>query len=89
MPPASPKLKEQGDVDCGATSFPPPDAGKFTIGGEGLCIGRDSGSGVTPDYPGTEPFRFTRGTIRRIAVDVSGDPSLDLEREARALLLRE
>jgi arylsulfatase len=63
--------------------------GKFVIGGEGLCVGRDSGSGVTGDYPGTEPFRFTGGTIRRVAVDVSGEAYLDLEREAAAMLMRE
>ena len=38
--------------------------GKFMIAGEGLCIGRDGGAGVTDDYPGTEPWRFTGGTIR-------------------------
>ena len=59
------------------------------IAGEGLCIGRDSGSGVTADYPGTEPFTFTGGTIRRVAVDVSGEPYVDLEREAAAMLMRE
>ncbi len=63
--------------------------GKFTIGGEGLCIGRDSGSGVTPDYPGVEPWEFSGGTIRRVAVDVSGEPYIDLEREAAAMLMRE
>ncbi len=63
--------------------------GKFTIGGEGLCIGRDGGSGVTADYPGVEPWAFTGGTIRRVAVDVSGEPYLDLEREAAAMLMRE
>ncbi len=63
--------------------------GKFMIAGEGLCIGRDGGAGVTADYPGTEPFRFTGGTIRRVAVDVSGEPYLDLEREAQAMLMRE
>ena len=29
--------------------------GKFMIAGEGLCIGRDGGSGVTDDYPGSSP----------------------------------
>ena len=32
---------------------------------------------------------FTGGTIRRVAVDVSGEPYLDLEREAAAMLMRE
>ena len=63
--------------------------GKFMIAGEGLCVGRDGGSGVTADYPGTEPYRFTGGTIRRVAVDVSGEPYIDLEREAQAMLMRE
>jgi arylsulfatase A-like enzyme len=63
--------------------------GKFMIAGEGLCIGRDGGAGVTADYPGTEPWHFTGGTIRRVAVDVSGDAYIDLEREAAAMLMRE
>ncbi|MGZ4441287.1 MAG: sulfatase-like hydrolase/transferase, partial [Gaiellaceae bacterium] len=63
--------------------------GKFMIAGEGLCVGRDGGSGVTDDYPGTEPWHFTGGTIRRVAVDVSGEPYVDLEREAQAMLMRE
>ncbi len=32
---------------------------------------------------------FTGGTIKRVAVDVSGEPYINLEREAVALLLRE
>ena len=40
-----------------------------------------------------EPFHgvvnvFTGGTIRRVAVDVGGEPYADLEREAAALILR-
>jgi arylsulfatase A-like enzyme len=63
--------------------------GKFMLAGEGLCVGRDGGSGVTADYAGVEPWRFTGGTIRRVAVDVSGEPYLDLEREAAAMMMRE
>jgi arylsulfatase A-like enzyme len=63
--------------------------GKFSIAGEGLCVGRDSGEAVTDDYPGTPPWPFTGGTIRRVAVDVSGDPYVELEREAVAMLARE
>jgi arylsulfatase len=62
--------------------------GKFMIAGEGLCIGRDGGAGVTADYPGEMPWRFT-GTVHRVAVDVSGEPYVDLEREAAAMLMRE
>ncbi len=59
------------------------------IAGEGLCVGRDSGAGVTYDYPGELPWRFTGGTITRVAVDVSGDSYVDLEREAAAMIMRE
>ena len=63
--------------------------GKFSIAGEGLCVGRDAGEPVTSDYPGTHPHAFTGGTIDRVAVDVSGEPYVDLEREAAAMLARE
>jgi arylsulfatase A-like enzyme len=63
--------------------------GKFMIGEEGLCVGRDSGEPVTDDYPGAPPHRFTGGTLKRVAVDVSGEPYLNLEREAEAMLIRE
>ncbi len=63
--------------------------GKFMIAGEGLCVGRDSGEAITDDYPGTSPHRFTGGTIKRVGVDVSGDPYVDLEREAAAMMMRE
>jgi arylsulfatase A-like enzyme len=63
--------------------------GKFSIAGEGLCVGRDGGEAVTDDYPGSLPWHFTGGTIKRVAVDVSGDPYVDLEREAVAMMSRE
>jgi len=63
--------------------------GFFSLAGEGLCVGRDSGEAVTDDYPGKAPYRFTGGTIKRLAVDVSGEPYLDLERQAVAMLARE
>jgi arylsulfatase len=63
--------------------------GFFSLAGEGLCVGRDSGEAVTDDYPGEAPFRFVGGTIKRLAVDVSGEPYLDLERQAQAMLSRE
>jgi arylsulfatase A-like enzyme len=63
--------------------------GYFELAGEGLCVGRDSGAAVTDDYPGERPYRFTGGVIKRAAIDVSGQPYLDLEREAAAMLARE
>jgi hypothetical protein len=63
--------------------------GAFELAGEGLCVGRDSGAAVTDDYPGDRPWRFTGGTIKRLAVDVSGEPYVDLARAAEAMLARE
>jgi arylsulfatase len=61
----------------------------FELAGEGLCVGRDSGAAVTDDYPGEQPYRFAGGTVKRVAVDVSGEPYVDLVREAKAMLARE
>jgi hypothetical protein len=44
---------------------------------------------VTDDYPREPPWAFTGGTLRRVAVDVSGKPSIDMERVAAAILARE
>ncbi|TCC48967.1 arylsulfatase [Kribbella capetownensis] len=63
--------------------------GAFAIAGSGLYIGRHNGEPITDDYPGEPPHHFTGGTINRVAVDVSGEPYLDLEREAALMLMRE
>ena len=57
--------------------------GNFCLVGDGICVGRDSASPVSPDY--TAPFAFTGGTIALVNIDTSGKPYVDLEREfARA-----
>ena len=63
--------------------------GKFSIAGEGLNIGKDGAEPVTDDYPGDSPWRFTGGTIVRAAVDVSGEPFVDLAAEARMAFMRD
>jgi hypothetical protein len=63
--------------------------GKFSIAGEGLNIGKDGAEPVTLDYPGTRPWAFTGGTIHRAAVDVSGEPFVDLAAEARMAFMRD
>jgi arylsulfatase len=63
--------------------------GAFAIAGSGLCVGQDPGEPITADYPGEPPYRFAGGVIDRVAVDVSGDPYHDLEREAALMLMRE
>jgi arylsulfatase A-like enzyme len=63
--------------------------GKFSLAGEGLNIGRDGGEPVTADYPGTAPWAFTGGTIHKVIVDVSGQPVVDLQKEAEAAFARD
>jgi arylsulfatase A-like enzyme len=77
-----------GDVKVGESRIKT-QPGKFAIAGDGLCVGRDSSDPVTGDYPGEAPWAFTGGTINRVAVDVSGEPYVDLEREAVAMMARE
>jgi arylsulfatase A-like enzyme len=63
--------------------------GAFALAGAGLYVGRHPGEPVTDDYPGSPPYSFTGGTIDRVAVDVSGEPFVDLEREAQLMIMRE
>jgi arylsulfatase len=56
--------------------------GKFTLSGDGLCIGYDSGDNVSQDYK--NPGTFTGGTILGVGVDVGKDVYLDMEKEAAA-----
>jgi arylsulfatase A-like enzyme len=63
--------------------------GAFAIAGSGLYVGRQEGEVITNDYPGEAPYRFTGGTINQIAIDVSGEAYVDLEREAALMLMRE
>ncbi|MCC6754897.1 MAG: arylsulfatase [Solirubrobacterales bacterium] len=55
--------------------------GYFCVVGDGLCVGRDSASPVTPEY--TAPFPFT-GEIEKVVVDVSGQRYPSHEGDVRA-----
>jgi arylsulfatase len=63
--------------------------GNFSLVGEGLNVGKDPAEPVTDDYPGARPYAFVGGTIRQAVVDVSGEPFIDLERDAAAMMARE
>lgn len=56
--------------------------GKFTLSGDGLCIGRGSGDAVSEDYK--SPGEFKGGTILFVAVTVEKKQYLDLEKLAAA-----
>jgi hypothetical protein len=56
--------------------------GYFCLTGDGICVGRDSASAVTPEYEA--PFPFTGGSIDRVVVDLSGEAYVDHESKVRA-----
>jgi arylsulfatase A-like enzyme len=60
--------------------------GAFALAGAPLFVGRQAGEPLTEDYPGEAPYSFTGGTIQRVAVDVSGEPYVDLAREAEMII---
>jgi arylsulfatase A-like enzyme len=55
--------------------------GYFCLTGDGICVGRDSASAVSPGYEA--PFPFTGGSIDKVVVDVSGDHYVDHEAQVR------
>ena len=59
--------------------------GYFCLTGDGISVGRDSGSAVTPAY--AAPFPFTGGMIDRVVVDTSGDRYVDHEAQVRGWFL--
>ena len=61
--------------------------GAFCLVGDGICVGRDSASAVSPDY--TAPFRFTGGTIDKVIVDVTGERYIDHEAEVRGWFIND
>jgi len=61
--------------------------GFFALTGDGLSVGRDSGSPVTAEYP--SPFAFAGGAIERVVIDVSGDHYVDHEKEVLAYIARD
>jgi arylsulfatase len=56
--------------------------GKFTLSGDGLCIGRDSGDAVSEGYE--SPGEFKGGRILFVGVTVEKRQYLDLEKLAAA-----
>jgi arylsulfatase A-like enzyme len=61
--------------------------GKFTLSGDGLCVGYDSGDAVSKEY--TTPGRFHGGKIQAVGVTVEKASYVDLEKEAQRALMRD
>ena len=54
--------------------------GKFTLVGDGLCVGCDSGDPVSKQYK--SPGEFKGGTISFVTVSTGKENYIDLETEA-------
>jgi len=61
--------------------------GKFTLCGDGLCVGYDSADAVSQEYKGSNPFKG--GTILGVGVTVEKKQYLDLETEAAGAFARD
>jgi arylsulfatase A-like enzyme len=61
--------------------------GKFTLCGDGLCVGYDSADAVSEEYKGANPFKG--GTILGVGVTVEKAQYRDLELEAAGAFARD
>jgi arylsulfatase len=61
--------------------------GHFSLCGEGLCIGYDSGDKVSDAYP--HGFEFTGGKIVKVVFDVADDVYVDVEAHLAAAMARD
>jgi arylsulfatase len=61
--------------------------GHFSLCGEGLSVGRDTGDAVSEQY--TPFFPFEGGTIVKVEVSIGDDAYVDLEQQLMAALARD
>jgi arylsulfatase len=61
--------------------------GNFSLTGDGLCVGYDSGDAVSQEY--RSPGAFKGGTILGVGITVEKTQYLDLQKEAQAKFIRD
>jgi arylsulfatase len=61
--------------------------GKFTLSGDGLCVGFDSGDAVSEQY--VSPGKFKGGTILGVGITTEKAQYTDLEKEAQRAFSRD
>ncbi|WP_019146310.1 arylsulfatase [Aeromicrobium massiliense] len=62
--------------------------GHFSLCGEGLCIGYDSGDSVSSAYVGSR-FPFTGGVLHKVVFDVADDAYVDVQAHLAAAMARD
>ena len=61
--------------------------GRYSLCGEGLCIGYDSGDAVSKEYQAK--FPFTDGKVIKVIYDLADDQYIDVERKFAEALARD
>lgn len=61
--------------------------GRYSLCGEGLCVGYDGGDAVSSDYK--PQFPFAGGRVIKVIYDIADDGYLDLERRLQAAMARD
>lgn len=62
--------------------------GHFSLCGEGLCIGYDSGDAVSSLYAGSS-FELTGGELHKVTFDIADNAYVDVEAHLRAAVARD
>jgi arylsulfatase len=62
-------------------------AGRYSLCGEGLCIGYDGGDAVSSEYK--PKFPFSGGRVIKVVYDIGADAYVDVERELAAVMARD
>ena len=60
---------------------------RYSLCGEGLCVGYDGGDAVSSEYK--PKFEFTDGRVAKVVFDVADDAYLDVEQHLAAALARD
>jgi len=61
--------------------------GRYSLCGEGLCIGYDGGDSVSKEYK--PKFRFAGGRVIKVVFDVAKDGSVNVQQELAAAMARD
>jgi arylsulfatase len=61
--------------------------GRYSLCGEGLCVGRDGGDPVSSKYK--SQFQFTGGQVIKVTYDLADDQYVDVERKFAEALARD
>ena len=62
-------------------------SGHYSLAGEGLAVGYDSGDRVSAEYDSRCPF--TGGQVIKVIYDIADDVYVDMERELAAAMARD